>query len=213
MSMDINVQGGSSVKLLTAGKYCEEDIVVTATNNGDSINEIYNKWGAGDFKIDELIYDRKNITRPRAFSYLGDTEASTDQGTSIYIINATVLPSYCFQYSELNIVWLGNKDNWDGEIIIPDNKKFIIQNNCFQTSNFNYFVVNSNLLPEEAFQCGVGAFTSSAFTMGAAAIYVPRIMVNEWVRAIQEDMSITNFEDWVDVYAIEDYFTVGGKLK
>lgn len=34
MSINIEVEGGTSVKLLTAGKYCDKDIVVTA--NGGS---------------------------------------------------------------------------------------------------------------------------------------------------------------------------------
>ena len=34
MSINITVEGGSSKRLLTAGKYCPEDIVVTATGGG-----------------------------------------------------------------------------------------------------------------------------------------------------------------------------------
>ena len=34
MSINITVEGGSSKRLLTAGKYCPEDIVVTATGSG-----------------------------------------------------------------------------------------------------------------------------------------------------------------------------------
>lgn len=36
MSINITVEGGSSKRLLTAGKYCAEDIVVTATGGGGS---------------------------------------------------------------------------------------------------------------------------------------------------------------------------------
>lgn len=32
--MNITVEGGSSVRLLTAGKYCDQDIIVTATGSG-----------------------------------------------------------------------------------------------------------------------------------------------------------------------------------
>lgn len=35
MSFDIEVQGGSSVRLPTAGKYCDRDIVVTASGGGE----------------------------------------------------------------------------------------------------------------------------------------------------------------------------------
>lgn len=34
---NIEVQGGSSVRLPTAGKYCEKDIIVTASGGGDSL--------------------------------------------------------------------------------------------------------------------------------------------------------------------------------
>lgn len=38
MSYNITVDGGTSVRLLTAGKYCDRDIVVTATGGG-SVSE------------------------------------------------------------------------------------------------------------------------------------------------------------------------------
>ena len=38
MSHNITVEGGTSVRLPTAGKYCDRDIVVTATGGG-SVNE------------------------------------------------------------------------------------------------------------------------------------------------------------------------------
>ena len=37
MSFNIEVQGGSSVRLPTAGKYCDRDIVVTATGGSDDL--------------------------------------------------------------------------------------------------------------------------------------------------------------------------------
>lgn len=38
MSFDITVEGGTSVRLPTAGKYCDRDIVVTATGGGADVN-------------------------------------------------------------------------------------------------------------------------------------------------------------------------------
>ena len=32
--LNINVEGGSSTKLLTAGKYCPDDIIITASGGG-----------------------------------------------------------------------------------------------------------------------------------------------------------------------------------
>ena len=40
---NIEVEGGKSVRLPTAGKYCDRDIVVTATGGGGSSEEDYNR--------------------------------------------------------------------------------------------------------------------------------------------------------------------------
>lgn len=48
MSIDITVEGGKSKRLLTAGKYCESDIVVTATGGGVDLPELTNPATAGD---------------------------------------------------------------------------------------------------------------------------------------------------------------------
>jgi hypothetical protein len=48
MSIDITVEGGKSKRLLTAGKYCESDIVVTATGGGVDLPELTNTATAGD---------------------------------------------------------------------------------------------------------------------------------------------------------------------
>ena len=38
MSFNIEVEGGKSVRLPTAGKYCDRDIVITATGGGGEVN-------------------------------------------------------------------------------------------------------------------------------------------------------------------------------
>jgi hypothetical protein len=48
MSIDITVEGGKSKRLLTAGKYCESDIVVTATGGGVDLPALSNPATAGD---------------------------------------------------------------------------------------------------------------------------------------------------------------------
>lgn len=56
MSINIEVQGGGSIKLLTAGKYCDRDIVVTATGGSNG--------GNGGFELaavfDKTIVDMDN---------------------------------------------------------------------------------------------------------------------------------------------------------
>ena len=43
MSHNFTVESGSSVRLLTAGKYCEQDIVVTATGGAEDLNAVLNR--------------------------------------------------------------------------------------------------------------------------------------------------------------------------
>ena len=40
MSHNITVEGGTSVRLPTAGKYCDRDIVVTATGNAENLDDV-----------------------------------------------------------------------------------------------------------------------------------------------------------------------------
>ena len=54
----IEVEGGSSVRLPTAGKYCDRDIVVTATGGGEPI--YFTPNGVGYFE--NTILDCKKIT-------------------------------------------------------------------------------------------------------------------------------------------------------
>lgn len=51
MSFDITVESGSSVRLPTAGKYCDRDIVVTATGGAEDLNAVLTEQEA---LIDEL---------------------------------------------------------------------------------------------------------------------------------------------------------------
>ena len=50
MSYNITVEGGKSVKLTTAGKYCDRDIVVTA--EGEDLDEVLTKQ---DELLEELV--------------------------------------------------------------------------------------------------------------------------------------------------------------
>ena len=48
MSIDITIPGGESRRLLTAGKYCPDDIMVTATGSGTVLPELDNPGTAAD---------------------------------------------------------------------------------------------------------------------------------------------------------------------
>lgn len=49
MSHNITVEGGTSVRLPTAGKYCDRDIIITATGGGGGGGEIPSGYKKADF--------------------------------------------------------------------------------------------------------------------------------------------------------------------
>ena len=77
---NITLDGGSSVRLKTAGKYCDRDIIVTATN------ELVDKINGGT--ITEITSNLVNI-REYAF-------AACKQLTTASFPFATKIPAHCF---------------------------------------------------------------------------------------------------------------------
>lgn len=57
MSFDITIPGGQSRRLLTGGKYCPDDIVVTATGGGAELPELSNPGSAGDLMEGKQLID------------------------------------------------------------------------------------------------------------------------------------------------------------
>lgn len=57
MSFDITIPGGQSRRLLTGGKYCPDDIVVTATGSGAVLPELSNPGTAGDLMEGKQLID------------------------------------------------------------------------------------------------------------------------------------------------------------
>lgn len=87
MSFNIEVEGGSSVRLPTAGKYCDRDIVITATGGGDdgsTVRNLLDRTISGDFADSE-------ITGVGAYAFYNCTKL-----TSIYLPNVTTAEAYAF---------------------------------------------------------------------------------------------------------------------
>lgn len=57
MSFDITIPGGQSRRLLTGGKYCPDDVVVTATGSGTELPELENPGTAGDLMEGKQLID------------------------------------------------------------------------------------------------------------------------------------------------------------
>lgn len=85
MSWNIEVEGGSSVRLPTAGKYCDRDIVITATGGGDDVaRSIVNKT--------ITAYSDNEITTVGAYAFNG-CSALTD----VNLPNAKTVGGNAFQ--------------------------------------------------------------------------------------------------------------------
>ena len=87
MSIDIIVPGGESRRLLTAGKYCPDDIVVTAQGGGVELPELENPGTAQDLMAGKQLLDGAGQVVEGAFSI--DAELA-EQAALIAEIQAAV---------------------------------------------------------------------------------------------------------------------------
>lgn len=81
MSFDITVEGGTSVRLPTAGKYCDQDIIVTATGGGGGDSDLptgysrvdYIEFTGGQF-VDTGIIGNQDTQIRASFTWGGSTQ-------------------------------------------------------------------------------------------------------------------------------------------
>ena len=95
---NIEVAGGSSVRLQTAGKYCDRDIIVTATGSGDGNDDILLK----DFISNKNNYsiDDDEITSCIGYTFYGSTKLQTLRMTEL-----TSIPvGFCYGASSVTSV-------------------------------------------------------------------------------------------------------------
>ena len=115
MSFDITVEGGKTVRLPTAGKYCDRDIVVTATGGGGAVLEdelITHTLSIAEYSNDRVdsigygtFYDNKNLTKISAPKVTSIGGYAFYKCTSLESIDATLLKSagtYAFSYTKLS---------------------------------------------------------------------------------------------------------------
>lgn len=82
MSFDITIPGGQSRRLLTGGKYCPDDIVVTATGGGAELPELSNPGSAGDLMEGKQLLDGDGVPVTGTFTIapeLAEQTALIDQ--------------------------------------------------------------------------------------------------------------------------------------
>lgn len=82
MSFNITVEGGTSVRLPTEGKYCDRDIVITATGSGTAPEDLDSVL----IEQEALIATLQDTLRGKASGGAGTTEIWTltlEDGTEI----------------------------------------------------------------------------------------------------------------------------------
>lgn len=65
---NITVQGGSSVRLKTAGKYCDRDILVSATPGGVDLPELTNEGSASDLMKGKQLINGEGVAVTGSFT-------------------------------------------------------------------------------------------------------------------------------------------------
>lgn len=114
MSHNITVQGGTSVRLPTAGKYCEQDIIVTAEGGTEDLNAVLTEQEALIDELKEALQGKASgcgteledalITHTVVSEYANDRVTFVGYGTfygsanlkSISFLNATSIEDYAF---------------------------------------------------------------------------------------------------------------------
>ena len=192
---NITVEGGSSVKLPTAGKYCDRDIVVTASGDQDidTINTLITTIGYTDvFESDVTsirsyaFYDTafKTIRLPRLTSIGSRCFYECRELESIYIPNLEGLTGYDFRYctslTKIDLPKLKNVSSYSFHSCVGL-KAIILR--------------NETLCPLE----NTNGFAGTPIESGTGYVYVPSKLVDSY-------KSATNWTAYSNqIRAIEDY--------
>lgn len=225
--INITVEGGTSKRLLTAGKYCDRDIVVTAEGGGGTDSTIKNYVEGNPVDInDEAV---TNI-RTRAFNYATNL-------TSVNFPNAEKVSSYAFaECTGLVSANLPNVTSSSGTFLFDGCESLQNVNIPKVSSVSNYAFRNCSALEKielgNISSCGsysfsnaaslvaviirregtkattlsaTNAFTGTPIASGTGYVYVPAALVDTFKTAANWKTYATQFR------AIEDY-TVDGTI-
>ena len=225
---NITVEGGKSVKLLTGGKYCESDIVVTAEGgggSGDSTNTV-NSFLEGT--VEEVncsgittlhpyaIYEKqglKKVTLANVETVEGYNFYNCDELESIDLPKATgtIGIYFCYSCANLTTVNLPKATGLNSYAFqSATNLEFIDLPMVASISNYS-FRYCSNLttliLRKDDGICTLGGTTAlagSGISSKKGYIYVPSALIEEYKVAT----NWTKFES--QFRAIEDYPEICG---
>lgn len=91
MSFNITVEGGTSVRLPTAGKYCDRDVVVTATGGGGGNTDLEDALVGGIATEEMTEYSNERVTKIRDYIFNGYRNLQ-----AINLPNVETVGSYAF---------------------------------------------------------------------------------------------------------------------
>lgn len=204
MSHNITIDGGSSVRLPTKGKYCDRDIVITATGGGggDSEKEVAALLGNTMTELNNSI-----VTSLRTRACQGGTKLVT-----VNLPNVTSLGSYAFyQCSGLVTVKLPKLTSVSTQTWYScTNLKHA---DCGQLGNIPAQTFNACsaltelILRKTGSICSlsnVNGVNNSPIGKGTGYVYVPSALVDSYKTA-------TNWSTFANQFrAIEDYPDICG---
>ena len=196
MSYNITLESGSSICLPTAGKYCDRDIIITATGGTDSDNAVH------DILTRSLItYTNENIEALGSYAF-----ALCDKMESLRLPRCKIIGQHSLngckklteayfpvatqvgQYALCNCLIIETLDL--PMVTQIDNMGFL------NTQKLYTLILRAN---QVATLSNVNAFNGSAIAKGTGYIYVPATLVD----AYKTD---TNWSTYADqIRAIEDY--------
>lgn len=222
--INIEVEGGSSVRLLTGGKYCDKDIVVKATGGTGGANEKIDSLidrTVAEISSDTATIGYYSFTSCTALIKINFPNVVTISGYGF--MNCSSLPSVTFPkvrgingYAFSNCTALANVD-------IPSIKSLgqYVFRNCPSLSRIDLHLIYSigayafyecsNLetiiLRKTDKPCSLAAVNvlqKTKIANGAGYIYVPRDLVDQYKAA-------TNWTTYANqIRAIEDYPEITG---
>lgn len=223
MSHNITVEGGKSVRLPTAGKYCDRDIVVTATGSG----------GGGEDHLDDLLANTLTAIDSGVTSVLGHACRGLTKLKTVNLPNATSIGTYAFcgctaltDFSAPNVTSLGTYSLYNCKISYVNFPKVtgIAQNAFYDCDLVKADFGVANKINQAAFAyCGTlealilrrtssictlsvatNAFTGTPIAEGTGYVYVPAALIETYKTA-------TNWVNYASQFrAIEDYPDICG---
>lgn len=211
MSHNITVNGGTSVRLKTAGKYCDRDIIITATGSGGSedLNAVLTEQEAKIAELTEIL-DRKASGGGGDALFTGSymntlTEINDDTVTTIRqygFAYATKLSSV--RFSKLTGI-SPNVFRWCSGLVTADfpNLNGNIGISCFAScTNLAALILRGTTSVVSL--SSTSAFTGTKIASGSGLIFVPSALVEKYKKS-------TNWSKYAAQFrAIEDYPEICG---